>query len=169
YEVFHYTRRLYSRPIDPPLEVQGAGPTFRLAVRDGVYTALVNGRKVHEQLLPADPDPWLLVRAGGRQVAGFRNLKLTGSPAVPEELDLSGPADLSGWLSQYYDEELPVVPDEQPRPFRPSAYYPPGVWQKRGAEIFGQAFRDRAGSKQESLLQYHRPLLEDGEVEAEFY
>ena len=46
---------------------------------------------------------------------------------------------------------------------------PDPAWQKPGDAIFGRKLKDAAGSKQESLLQYHRPMLEDGEVSYEFF
>ena len=43
-------------------------------------------------------------------------------------------------------------------------------WDKRGDEIVGRMIEgSTAGSKQESLLRYHRPLIEDGRIAYEFY
>jgi Protein of unknown function (DUF1583)/Protein of unknown function (DUF1581) len=94
---------------------------------------------------------------------GIRKVGISGAPTHPETLALSGAPDLSGWLAEYYDES--VVGDA-------------AGWQKRGEEIYAP----RAGTssdgwpawsglrtKQESLLQYHRPLLEDGEIDYEFF
>jgi hypothetical protein len=82
-----------------------------------------------------------------------RNLRITGDPQIPEELNLSTLPDLTGWVS-YYDE--PLTGDNR-------------AWEKRGEEIIARAFTDLPGSKQESVLQYHRPMLEDGEIEYEFF
>jgi hypothetical protein len=38
----------------------------------------------------------------------------------------------------------------------------------RDGFILGRKLKDAEGSRQESLLQYHRPILEDGEVSYEF-
>jgi hypothetical protein len=110
---------------------------------------------------------------------GARAIKIDGKPDIPERLRLSAAPALTGWLADYYDEPL-----DGPQP----------AWEKRGAEIFGRAYEAPAtptrgtvsisntgssiadvprigipGSMQESLLQYHRPMLEDGEISYEFY
>jgi hypothetical protein len=43
------------------------------------------------------------------------------------------------------------------------------MWSKDKDEIVGKLHENSPGSKRESLLQYHRPLLEDGEIEYEFF
>ncbi len=153
YELAHLTRPLRTGAIDPPLKL-GDWYAFRLVVKDGTCSAHVNGRKVHEERLPPGPDPWLAVRAPGRSAGGVRKLAIVGGFTVPEGLDLSAHADLSGWLADYYAES--TAGDDL-------------AWAKRGGEIVGRALPQAPGCKQESLLQYHRPLLEDGEVEYEFY
>src|SRR5262249_21645558 len=73
---------------------------------------------------------------------------------VPETLAISNQYELSGWLADYYEET--------PGPMG-------GSWEKRGEEIFGRANTFNKGDKTESVLQYHRPLLEDGQISYEFY
>jgi hypothetical protein len=83
-----------------------------------------------------------------------RDLTLNGKVTVPDEIDLSGPADLTGWLDDYY-EDYPG--------------FESAVWERRGQEITATRLKDASGSKQERLLQYHRPMLEDGEIRYEFF
>jgi hypothetical protein len=165
----HYDRPIRTINLEPPLEKVGDWYVFRLVVQDGLYTAYANGRKLCEERLPAESDPWLAIHQLAYLSGGARNLKITGTPTIPSELQLSTLPDLSSWLAAYYGES--VGGENAP-------------WQKRGEEIFGRG----PGSEtvqtpgvtppppektertfQESLLQYHRPLLEDGVIEYEFF
>ncbi len=82
-----------------------------------------------------------------------RGIRITGNPSVPEKLKLSALPDLSGWLANEYGEINANDPD----------------WNQRGEELSGKVHEYLAGTKQESVLRYHRPMLEDGRVEYEFY
>jgi len=176
YEIGHYGRFDAEGAIEPPLPNLGAFYPYRLVVKDGTYTAYVADRKIHERRLPAEPDPWMALYANVNITGGARNLRISGTPTIPDRLDLSGLPDLTGWLAEYYEESLNGAN---------------AAWQKRGDEIVGRrltgdvpaagnpAFNrfngDRPapdgtpGSKLESLLQYHRPMLEDGEIAYEFF
>jgi hypothetical protein len=140
--------------IQPPLEGVDYSYRYRLAVQDGTYTTYVNDRKIYEQRLPAEPDPWLVLYQPWSHFGAARDLKITGTPSIPTSLRLANAADLTGWLAEYYDE--PVTGDNR-------------AWDKRGDELVGRLLTDAPGSNQESVLQYHRPILEDGEIEYEFY
>jgi tetratricopeptide (TPR) repeat protein len=173
YDLLSFGHYLPAGVIDPPLKDIKDWYPFRLVVKDGTYTAFIGDRKIHEQRLPAEPDPWLTINLPAALTGGARNLRITGNPTVPERLNLSSSSDLAGWLADYYDE--PTSGDHR-------------AWEKRGEEIYGRLLLDEPptnenirfnnqqppprvtpGSKQESLLQYHRPLLEDGEITYEFY
>jgi hypothetical protein len=131
---------------------------YRLSVQDGVCRAFLNGRKVYEQWLPPEPDPWLAVYAPGALTGDVRRLRLTGRPTVPDTLSLSNHADFTGWLTDYYAG-----------PPTPTGSATGGTWERRGEELVGPAVRDVAGTYQEDVLRYHRPLWEDGEIEYEFF
>jgi tetratricopeptide (TPR) repeat protein len=166
YQLRHFGRYDGSNPIDPPFKEIGPWYAFKLVVKDGTYTAFVNDRKIHESRLPDEPDAWLSLATYGETNGGVRNLKITGSPVVPELLKLSNATKLNGWLSDYYAD--------------------PGQWMKQGEEIVAAKLRDPnplnnpsgqndgriaglPGSKQESVLKYNRPMLEDGEIAYEFF
>ncbi len=166
YQLYHFGRFDGSHPIDPPFKEIGPWYSFKLAIKDGTYSAFVNGRKIHESRLPDEPDAWLSLATYGETNGGVRNLKITGSPVVPESLKLSSGTNLNGWLNDYYAD--------------------PGLWKKQGEEIVGLKVRDPnplanpsgpndgrsaglPGSKQESVLKYNRPMLEDGEITYEFF
>ena len=167
YQLRHYGRVDSTMPIDPPFKDIKAWYAFKLSIKDGTYTAFIEGRKIHESKLPENADPWLALATFSEANGGARNIKMSGNPVVPESLDLSAGPNLGGWLNDYYDN--------------------PGLWKKQGNEIVGLKLRDphapidaasnpndgRAtgtpGSKQESVLKYNRPMLEDGEISYEFF
>jgi hypothetical protein len=140
--------------LDPPLEAQGAALRFRWAVQEGSFSFFLNDRKLYEGGLPTRPDPWLALYQPATARGGVRALKLEGRPKVPDQIELSTQPDLTGWLSLVYNE---ATTGDEP------------AWEKRGDEILGRRFKDLAGAGRESLLQYHRPMLEDGQIRYEFY
>ena len=143
-----------SYPLEPPLATQREWHAYRLTVRGGRAEIAIDGRSIHVARLPTDADPWLYLRQLGRREGGLRSLRITGSPTIPDSLDLArGPA-LTGWSAAYYGE---------------TTTGPTAAWKLLGPEIRGRRAAVASGRHQESLLQYRRPLLEDGYVEYEFY
>jgi len=152
-------RSQFGRPlgdiaVNPPLEKLGDWLAFRLAVNGGRLSTSINGRKVHEAPAPPDGDPWVTILSQGMEAGTVRNLAITGNPTIPQKLDLSAAPDLAGWLA---DEYLETSSGDD------------ADWDKLGEEIIGRMRNDAPGSKQESLLVYHRPILEDGRLTYEFY
>jgi hypothetical protein len=131
---------------------------LRTVVRDRVSTTYVNGRKIHEEPLPEDHVPWLAIRSFMRQNGITRHVRITGDVVIPDRLRLTATEDLAGWMP-YFAE---------------SVGSPTSNWRQlgelsEGGGIVGAHKPEYAGSANESLLYYHRPMLEDGEVEYEFY
>jgi hypothetical protein len=139
----------------PTLPDLGDWYDYRLVVQDGSYIAYMHGQKVHEQRIPANPDPWLTFHSVAAFGGGVRNLKISGSPEIPDHIDLSEHPDLGEWLSDYYGESI---------------NNPNANWRKEDQQIVGSKMgADAAGTNRQSLLKYHRPMLEDGQIEYEFY
>jgi hypothetical protein len=172
-------------PIQPPVERPGPTCSFRLESTEGQAIYSLNGREIHRHSLPSDHDPWLFIRVEGKRTGGLWNVRISGQPRVPESLDLSASPNLAGWLADYYSETITPLP-------RSDGYFNPhtrGAWEKRTDEIYGvslAALREEEArssttsrslggavilenSQQESLLRYHRPMLEDGQIEYEFF
>ena len=139
--------------LDPPLAAVEGPRQVRLAVKGSTLAAFLDDRKLFETGLPARPEPWLAIYQPGEDSGSLRSLKLQGDPTVPDRLGLSDQPDLLGWLSG--DDAPPV--DAEP------------AWRKRGDEILGRHVKDAVGSRQGSLLTYHRPIVEDGEISYEFF
>src|SRR5262249_27798498 len=173
YDILEFDRKVFDGVIQPALPKVGDWYEYKLVVSKGQLTSYVNGRKLHEEPSPADRDPWLMVHVNDYLNGGLRNLKIKGQPVIPEQLELSKLPDLTGWLADYYEESM--LRDTAARPTAKAkkagnaqdADNP--SWEKRGEEIYGRTYSDVPGSKQESLLRYHRPLLEDGTLRYEFY
>ncbi len=115
FDLHSFDRRIRVGQIEPPLPELGDWYNMRLVVRDGTWTVYVNDRKMCEEPLPDEADPWLVLHADYQITAGIRNLKITGQPRIPESVSLSTLPDLTGWRS--YDDS---------------------PWEKRGDTIVGQ-------------------------------
>ncbi len=140
--------------LEPPLDTRGDWHVYRLTVQGGRAEIAVDGRSIHAARLPGDADPWLWLRQLGRRQGGLRNLRITGNPTIPERLELARGPTLRGWSSSYFGE---------------TTGSPTAAWEQQGPEIHGHRATVAAGRHQESLLQYRRPLFEDGFIEYEFY
>ena len=128
-------------------------------VRDNRCSFYVDGRLVHEETLPAGRDPWLAIRVPFSTYGRVRDLCITGTPVIPETLRLSDNSELHGW----------------------SSYYGGGLGDRRYHDwwhdtdesgtgtIVGLSTASRSGTAKESLLQYQRPVIEDGDLDYEFF
>jgi hypothetical protein len=143
----------------PPLTKTNDTIRYRTAVRDGVATTWFNGRKIHEEPLPAEHEPWLAIRSPPRNRGGVRNLRITGEPHIPEMLRLSDSPELAGWIPYFGDSISRALQD-----------WSHAVGPDSRGEIRGARRQELPqGCFQESLLAYHRPMFEDGEIEYEFW
>src|SRR5438132_9864409 len=139
---------------------------YRLVVKDATMTTFVNGQQIHTEKLPLNPDPWLAIEThDGRQNGIVQNFQILGSPTIPRSIDLAQGAALDGWSAAYYGEN---VADGSPGLNRGRAA-PTSQWSRQGDEIVASKLPRCEGSFRESVLQYHRPLLDDCEVEYEFF
>ena len=155
----HLERSQFGTPqaeltLSPPLEKLSEWYRYRLVVAAGRSTSLINGHKVNEAPVPAEGDPWLAFICKASQTGAVRNVTISGNPTIPEKLNLSALPGLAGWSADEYAE---TVSGENPH------------WDQRGDEIVGRLVEEIAGSKQESVLRYHRPMAEDGRIAYEFY
>lgn len=181
YDLGIFRQELKRFEFTPPLTKTKEWIHYRTVVRDQEISTYFNGRLVRRSSVSVDHDPWIAVRSSPRHDGAVRNLRISGRPVIPSELKLSEDNQLSGWLS-YFDRRTGT---------------PNGVWYHTGnvnggGEIVGNripqpgsfvasllhAFSrpasERSGevrlpAHQERLLRYHRPMLEDGTIEYEFF
>jgi hypothetical protein len=140
----------------PPIRDWGHWIDYRMEVRDGTLTAYANGQKFHTEPLSELADPWLVLGSSHPHYQGtIRDLRITGNPTVPDMLKLTEAPQLNAWRADYYNYDIPLDGH--------------AIWQKSGEEIVGELDQSASGSMREHVLQYHRPMLEDGEIDYEFY
>jgi hypothetical protein len=157
---------------EPHLTHPGEWMRYRLKVEDGRMAIYFSGRLVREQMLLDDRDPWLAIRNHWERTGAVRDVRITGEPVIPESIDLLS-ANLSGWLP-YFDESVSTHDAD---------------WRFENGELVGRSslvtrsvsedpnevaasLANASGydsEARERLLHYHRPMLEDGTIEYEFY
>jgi hypothetical protein len=126
----------------------------RLVIKDGAYTAFFNDQQVHTERLPPGHDPWLYIQSFAPQYAGnVENVQILGTPTVPDSIPLSAGDDLRVWTHNYYGD----------------ASNPEPGWKKVKEEIVGDQLARAPGANVQSVIRYHRPMLEDGVIEYDFY
>lgn len=163
---------------------------YRMEVEDGVMSTSFNGRQVYKCVLQNDDDPWLSFCSPIRFRSGIRDVRIFGKPEIPSEIRMATCPQLRGWAPYFsdrvnhdgtYDEASnvnAVVPDQIHR--FDSAQIQPRVELSTSHWLFDYTSADGGliGRKEElyqpfcfreSLLQYHRPILEDGVIEYDFF
>jgi Domain of unknown function (DUF1583_N)/Protein of unknown function (DUF1583) C domain/Protein of unknown function (DUF1581) len=143
-------------PIDPPMTKVDDFIHIRTVIGNDVETTYVNGRWMHDQPLSAEPDPWLAVHSAARHNGGVRNLRITGDAAVPATVPMTSGSDLTGWIC-YFDE-----PESDDWRYVRSQTSPGEIQARRQQDFL-------CGCDKESALFYHRPMLEDGSIEYDFW
>jgi len=147
-------------PIEPAVQKPQQWVRYRQQVLKNHSTVFLNGRLIHERELSENDDPWLSVQGWWSSEAGVRDLSVSGSPVIPNQLLLTKDPSLTGWFPydrlQYWTEML--------------------NWKSLSGEagidsrmIFGKLERGASKSSQESLLQYYRPLVENGSIEFDYF
>ncbi|HUG17581.1 MAG TPA: DUF1583 domain-containing protein, partial [Planctomycetaceae bacterium] len=167
----NFRRELPHLKLDKRFSNFGEHMHVRVVVRDGQRTTSINGRDVFTSAQGPKSDPWVAAHSPWPASGEMQNVRITGNPEIPEELDLIANPDLPGWLP-YYDEsagqsgsnwnvseQRPSTLLERLNPFA----------DRSTPILIGRTSNAPRGSSQESLLRYHRPMLEDGTIEYEFY
>ena len=97
--------------------------------------------------------PGSTIHSSRTTAAGFRKLRITGNPLIPEHLELAHGPGLHGWRADYYADTLGFHESD---------------WLKVGDQIRGSLVRVKAGRHQESVLQYEHPMSGNDSIEYEF-
>lgn len=125
----------------------------RTNIKSQTADVSLDGNKVQQDTFGKIRDPWIGIRSRHLNEGGARNVLISGSPTIPETIDLIGPG-LDSWFDYYAVED----PWEQL------------TWSLNDDEIVGRRFpASDHGTMNEKALYYHRPMLEDGTIEYEFY
>ena len=148
-------RRSYSKPTLSKKMSTEVGHWFHIRIesKDGTGRILANGRELYSEELQTDHDPWIGARFWHRYHGGIRDVRITGTPEIPEKLNLLHDPELTGWASYYEQRNFSRLES----------------WEFDGEQLMGMRVQTPGVSSSESLLRYHRPMLEDGTIEYEFY
>lgn len=131
---------------------------YRIVVDGKTITTFTNGVQIYEDKLPGKPDPWVVIQAhspGNETV--IRDLRILGSPNIPDEIEPLDSANWWAWRADYYG-------DWHSQDENSAAPY-----VKKGDELVGNLRTDRSSAPLESLMMYTRPMLEDGVIEYESF
>ncbi len=162
-----------SIPIRPPLTRMFDTMRVRMDVTDEKAVLFVNGRLADTQQLQAPGDPWLSIHSWWYTNGTVSNLRITGKPVIPETVSLLTPG-LDGWVA-YYDESVGGQnANWLSRPGVKSTLHagrfgttnPP---ESDDRELYSRRRDDLSQTFTELLLRYHRPMIEDGTIEYEFF
>ena len=168
-----YRGNQYSIPLPIPLTRMYESMRVRLDVHDDLVQRSINGRLVDTQPLPRGGDPWLSIHSWWNTFGTVSNLRITGDPVIPEVVSPLTPG-LDGWMA-YYDESVGWQNADWFVQSEHSAAPLSGLFgllknaQTDSPELLARRREDHAGTFSESLLRYHRPMIEDGTMEYEFY
>ena len=155
-----------SSPFDPPLTRMFDWMRVRMDIRNNVRTQYINGRKVFEKPHPSGSDPWLALHSWWMANGTVKNLRIIGDPVIPEQIELAAQFELPGWLP-YFDET--VGGPQNDWYLRPASKPEKNAIQESNREFIGRLRPELSGTDSESLVRYHRPIVEDGTIEYEFY
>lgn len=150
--------------ISPPLKDQESKKyAFKMTVKDGVVKFFIDDQEVFSERVGAGSDPWLMIRCNAPNTGEVRDLKITGTPRVPDRIGLTAGDDFLMWR----------------------VYQGGGSFVKRGEEMYHLGGKrvsnpyepdeddtprqDPRSVFTEAAYYYQRPVVEDGSIEYEFY
>lgn len=147
-------------PLQPPLTYPDDWLTCRITVKDGVVRHFISGRLMLERTVPQGHFPWLALRTYRLSRGSVQNLTVTGEPQIPASVAMLADPDLEGWFS-YFQDRVADAADQH-------------SWRSEVAddgtrELLHATTPELPDAAAESLLLYHRPMMEDGVIDYEFY
>ncbi|XZE19650.1 DUF1583 domain-containing protein [Pirellulaceae bacterium SH449] len=127
---------------------------FRIVVNKNEIVTYTNDVKIYEHAMAESSSPWLMLEAAYPDFRGeVDNLRIVGTPTIPDELILTSPIGYEAWDGSLGGQSITNDEDRG------------GNWMFRNGEVIGNAYSNSPNS--ESYIRYLRPMLEDGVVEYE--
>ena len=180
YDYINYTlgdmrNQQEDRPIEPRLTKGDEKLHYRTEVRDAKATTFVEGRTVHTEDLSEHYDPWVALRNGDAQEGSAFNVRVTGTPEIPQTISMTPTSNLASWLPYYGDtlaqwqgvpsggiHGLPDGGEWESEPAATAVPLPNAVPLTIAFPLTGETHHEQA-------MFYQRPMLEDGTIEYEFF
>ncbi|MEQ9408942.1 MAG: DUF1583 domain-containing protein [Fuerstiella sp.] len=131
-------------------------------------TTFVNGRPLHVHPLQPHHDPWVAIRNDYKNEGSAFNVRVTGNPVIPEQILMAADERLGGWLP-YFGGSVGWSDSAWQGLYRGDREAEVSPEVRLGGGLFGVRRPDLAGTHCEQAIFYHRPILEDGTIEYEFY
>lgn len=142
-----------SSTLEPKLGKLDPWARYRIVMHENIRTLFYNGRQIDQRSVPADHDPWVAIRNVWVHNSKVRNVRVTGKPEIPNQIDMLGGESITHWMPYFQDQKAWK---------RVADLSTPELIGERWANV------DR-GVNAESLLYYNRPMLEDGVIEYDFF
>lgn len=153
--------------IEPPLTRMLDSMRVRVVVRNGFRTTFVNGRQIFQVPHSVDSDPWVGIHTHWFTHGIAKNLRIiSAAESTPNAINLGFQAGLHGWIPFYGVAAQSPWTVEKSRNDASTDSSPPHA--PPIPQLHGRFRAEDAGSDIESLLIYHRPMVEDGEISYEF-
>ncbi|MCU0712328.1 MAG: DUF1583 domain-containing protein [Pirellula sp.] len=129
---------------------------FRIVVDNDKITTYTNDVEIYEHSTLESSAPWLMLEA---VYPDFRceveNLRIVGSPTIPEELVLTSSTGVEAWDGSLFGNSISKNENEGAN------------WRFNNNEVNG--FSYYSDPYRENYIRYLRPMLEDGIVEYDFW
>ncbi len=129
---------------------------FRIVVDDDTITTYTNDVQIYEHSALESSAPWLMLEA---VYPDFRceveNLRIIGSPKIPEELVLTSSTGVEAWDGSLFGNSISNNENNGAN------------WRFSNNEVNG--FSYYSDPYKENYIRYLRPMLEDGVVEYDFW
>ena len=146
---------------------------YRIAVDGNIVETYVNDVRVSRHEFKEAPYPWFRLNSSSPSSRPIlQNVRISGQPEIPTEIDLLSADKLMSGISHYQESE-----DNSHQYFRRSGTYGHQIahadpWILKDGEITAGSVADDDQQRPvylESRVHYDRPMLEDGEFEFEMF
>ncbi len=169
-------------PMQPKLSRVDHWLRYRVDVRDGFCSRYINSRLISREPLPEEHDPWVAIRNPGTGTGSIRNVRITGTPVVPESVRISELRS-GAWQNAASQKNASPSATSKPRPisqlsgwitWHEDSWNPEKQsWKLEQdssgtTQIVGRYHPELSGSGAERMLRYVWPLVWDSEVSYEF-
>lgn len=167
-----FSRRSDSSSLEDAAQM-GLNIPWKISVDANRTMTMVSEQQVGLRALNPSPAPWVfLVPRSHEAIAQIKDLRISGTPIIPESIELIKPSQFPGWQAVTRNAAISVHAGREDSEVPFATYYPSSErakdWQFREQELITEPLPE-AITPLESLITYFRPMLEDGVLEYEFF